>query len=164
VGHEIQGLVLAEPCDARAAEEWGVVPVPLRERMCLVHISHYFTAYWQKVRGVTGLLDVPRDFPAIFPREAVVLNLATALTGDDRPTFALIMTEYHHGLGDQWAAAFVAGRPVPGIRRINDALGAIGVRRARPGCDEFDTVGLGAHREDPDWLLRFDDLADEVGA
>ena len=166
MGHHITALIVPDPFDSDAAKEWDVVAVPLRERLSLFHISHYYTAYWQARRGETALLDVPLDFSGLFPREGVVLSLAAALTRaaqrGEGPTFALVMTDYFGGVGDQWACAFLAGRQVPGITYINQSLRQLGVTRAGE-LDEFDTVGLGQHRASPEYLERYVDLCDELG-
>jgi len=166
VGHGITALIIRDPFDDRAAQEWDAVGVPLGARLRLVHISHYYTAYWQARRGCVAQLDVPPDFPGVFPREGVVVSLATALTGaggrGQAPTFALVMTDYFGGVGDQWACAFVAGRRVPDVRHINGALRALGVQAAGD-ADEFDTVGLGEHRRPPDYLDRYEELCDDLG-
>jgi hypothetical protein len=166
VGHNITALIIAEPYDERAASEWDVVAVPLGGCLRLVHINHYYTAYWQARRGGSAELDVPSEFPPVFPREGVVVSLAAALTragGNSRqPTFALVMTDYFGGVGDQWACAIVAGRRVSEVRDINGALRMFGIQRAA-GIDEFDTVGLADHRRSPDYLDRYADLCDELG-
>ncbi|MFO0681190.1 MAG: hypothetical protein U0234_04020 [Sandaracinus sp.] len=61
---------------------------------------------------------------------------------------AYIETEYFGGVGTQAATAFVRGERVLEHGTVNDALRAIGVRAA-PGLDEWDTVGLAAHRHMP---------------
>ncbi|MEU4420821.1 hypothetical protein AB0F81_09350 [Actinoplanes sp. NPDC024001] len=160
--HSITALIVNSAYDDRAATEWDVSAVALDGGLWLFHLSHYWTAYQQARRGTTGTLDVPSRFPPVFPREAVVTDLAGALTGAEQPTFALVMTDYFGGAGDQWACAYQAGRPVPGADDINSALRVLGVRAAA-GRDEFDTVGLGAHRSPPGYLDRYEDLCDELG-
>jgi hypothetical protein len=166
VGHNITGLILPGPCDRRAVADWDVAEVALGAGLSLVHLTHYYTAYWQARRGETARLDLPEDFPPLFPRERVVLSLAAALTRaadcGQIPTFALVMTEYFGGIGAQWASVFTAGRCIGGVRDINDALRVLGVR-AIGGADEFDTVGLGRHRHAPDRLDRYEDLCDDLG-
>ncbi|MEV0133254.1 hypothetical protein AB0H83_32920 [Dactylosporangium sp. NPDC050688] len=159
MGHSITALIVTGEPDRAAAAEWGVEPVPLGEGRWLVPITHYFTAYRQARLGETEALDVPASFPAVFPREGVVLRLAAALTANP---FALVMTDYSGGTGDQWACVFADGRRVDGIERINAALRELGVER-RGELDEFDTVGLGAHRHPPDGLDRYEALCDELG-
>ncbi|MET7401532.1 hypothetical protein ABZS66_49430 [Dactylosporangium sp. NPDC005572] len=159
MGHHITALIVTGEPDPAAAAGWGVEPVPLGEGRWLVPVTHYFTAYWQARLGETAALDVPASFPVVFPREGVVLRLAAALaTGP----FALVMTDYFGGVGDQWACVFAGGRRVGGVERINAALRELGVER-RGGLDEFDTVGLGAHRHPPEELDRYEALCDELG-
>jgi hypothetical protein len=166
VGHEITALIVREPFDDDAAREWDVVGVPLDRGLRLVHLSHYYTGYWQARRGETRDLDVPVGFPVVFPREAVVASLAAAVTGaasrQQQPTFAVVMTEYFGGVGGQWACAFVAGRRVPEAVTINAALRVLGIH-ATDGVDEFDSIGLGHHRSSPDDLDRYVDLCHELG-
>jgi len=167
MSHCITALIVRDkPFDVLAARDWDVVRVPLGAGLCLVHIDHYYTAYWQKRRGEVAKLDVPPDFSGLFPREGVVLSLAAALTGavdrGEAPTFALVMTDYFGGVGDQWASAYVNGRRIPDVRHVNDALRALGVQ-AIGEADEFDTVGLGKHRSSPDYLERYVALCDELG-
>ncbi|GAA3390505.1 hypothetical protein [Cryptosporangium minutisporangium] len=165
MGHSITALLVPEPYDERAARAWDVVGVPLPAGLRLVHLDHYYSAYWQARRGVTARLDVPPDFPGTFPREGVVAELAAAVAGttpSDELTFALLMTDYFGGIGEQWACAFAAGNRVPSVRDINGVLRVLGVR-AVAGSDEFDTVGLGQHRTSPAYLERYPDLCDELG-
>jgi hypothetical protein len=66
-------------------------------------------------------------------------------------------TEYFGGLGMQGAAVFQDGEPTFGpkwaeIGPINQALQLLGVRVERPARDEFETVGLGRHRNTEGWL------------
>jgi hypothetical protein len=162
VSHNITALILAGPCDPRAVREWDVAEAPLGAGLSLVHLTHYYTAYWQARRAGTGHLDLPPGLPSVFPRERVVLSLAAALTGAADTTFALVMTDYFGGAGSQWACVFTAGQRSGGLRDINDALRALGVRAAGDQ-DEFDTVGLGRHRHTPDRLDRYADLCDDLG-
>ncbi len=166
VGHMITALIVREPFDDDAAREWDVVGVPLDRGLRLVHLSHYYTAYWQARRGESSELDVPVDFPVTFPREGVAAGLAAAVTGaaarQQQPTFAVLMTEYFGGVGGQWACAFVAGRRVPEAVTINGALRVLGIH-ASDGIDEFNSVGLGRHRSSPNDLDRYVNLCDKLG-
>jgi hypothetical protein len=80
--------------------------------------------------------------------------------------FALVLTDYFGGVGDQWACLYDAsGGRDPAVHTINDALRALGVRRGGSGdfVDEFDAVGLGAHRHTPERLEQYEALCDELG-
>jgi len=141
-----------------------VAPVPLPQGLSLVHITHYFSAYWQARLGVTASLPVPADFPVTFPREAVLARLSGELAGNDEAPFGLIMTDYFGGYGDQWAIAVSPALPTPLVTgSVNEVLRALGVV-AVAGKDEFDSVGLGEHSETPDYLDRYQDLCAEIGA
>ena len=59
-----------------------------------------------------------------------------------------IETEYLGGVGYQVATAFEGGVRILECGSVNDALRAIGVRAGR-GRDEWDTLGLAAHRRMP---------------
>ena len=48
------------------------------------------------------------------------------------------------------------------IKRINDALAFFGVIK-KDNLDEFDTVGLSNYRSAPEYLIKYIDLADELG-
>jgi hypothetical protein len=160
--HSITAIITAHPCDAELARRLDLVPVPLAPPLTLFNIDHYYTAYWQATRGCAELLDVPATFPATFPREAIVSQLVAELTGHPLPRFAVIQTEYWGGIGDQWAIA-VTGTHCDSHpdASINDVLRVLGVAR-RGSLDEFDTVGLGAHRYPSTHLERYVALCEEL--
>lgn len=162
MGHSITALVIPGRPDPAALETYDLRAVALAEGLTLLHIDHYYAAYWQKHLGHEGLLPAPGSPPGIFPREAVLARIAAALTGLSAPRFAILQTDYFGGAGSQWAAAFEGERALAGDGTINAALRHLGVAR-RAGLDEFDTVGLGAHRCPPDDLERYVDLCDELG-
>jgi hypothetical protein len=69
---------------------------------------------------------------------------------------AYVETDYFGGAGGQAAAVWRGGtiwmeRRSDGSGPINEALRLLGVRPT-PGEDEFDTLGLGRHRSNEDWL------------
>jgi hypothetical protein len=155
-------IVLTGPFDPAAAREYDLVPVALAPELTMFHVNQYFAAYWQARRAMRDELEVPSDYPTIFPCEGVVRAIVVALTKSTAPTYALIMTDYFGGAGDQWACVFTGTVRWPAVRRINDALRALGVK-ARDDLDEFDTVGLSAHRSTPEYLERYMELCDELG-
>ncbi|WP_458691372.1 hypothetical protein [Nocardia tengchongensis] len=139
------------------------MPVPLLCDLTLLHVTHYYTAYWQARLGISSYLELPSEAPGLFPREGVVTTIATELATRPNSTFAVVLTDYFGGIGEQWGAVSVDGGPVRSVNAINTALRALGIR-ATAGSDEFDTVGLSAHRSTPDYLDRYIDLCDEFGA
>jgi hypothetical protein len=72
-----------------------------------------------------------------------------------RGEIAYIEAEFFGGTGAQVNILFQHGASVAGVavgpREINRALQFLGVA-ASPGRDEFDTVGLGKHRDTEDWV------------
>lgn len=68
--------------------------------------------------------------------------------GKDK-TIAYITTDYFGGAGSQTAIVYINNKKIKGYEHridpdisINTALKTIGVK-AKPGMDEFDTIGLG---------------------
>ncbi len=162
MGHHIVALVIPGVADAGAAAAYDLRPIPLAGGVTLLHVDHYYSAYWQAKLGGEGELEGPEGAPGLFPREAVLVRIAGALTRSARPRFAIVMTDYFGGFGYQWAAAYAGARQLEGDGTINAALRDLGVVR-RAGMDEFDTVGLGDHRWPPDYLRRYSALCDELG-
>lgn len=87
-------------------------------------------------------------------------HVAAIVAEDD---YALIETDYFGGTGDQVAAVYRAGHHSPlftsdrvSSGAINEALKVIGVQTQK-GTDEFDTLGLGAHRDFDDYFERYYD-------
>ncbi|MGC4017225.1 MAG: hypothetical protein QM755_22335 [Luteolibacter sp.] len=71
-------------------------------------------------------------------------------------SIAFVETEYHGGMGAQGATAYRDGECVLKPRTeesgvISEALRLLGVV-AQWGKDEFDTVGLGQHRNNEGWM------------
>jgi hypothetical protein len=163
MSHSICGIVLAGAYDEAAALRYDLRPVPLRHGVTLFHIDHYFSACWQHRLGLEGSLEGPPPGHGLLPRERAVAVLVSEITGEAEPLFALIITEYFGGVGEQDARVYRGRRAAdPSVTRINSALAYLGVVAGR-GMDEFDTVGLGRHRAQPGYLERYAELAEELG-
>ncbi|HEY0604189.1 MAG TPA: hypothetical protein VGD58_14820 [Herpetosiphonaceae bacterium] len=162
MGHAICAVLLKGPFDQRIAERYDLFGIALTPEITMFHIDHYYTACWQKQLGVQGDLEGSVEC-AIFPYEAVLHTLISAITGIEEPVFAVILTDYFGGAGEQWAQVYQGSKLVnPQIRIINQALAQLGVV-ASPGMDEFDTVGLSNYRSQPEYLEKYRDLADTLG-
>jgi hypothetical protein len=162
VGHCITAIILLGPYDRDAAAQFDLAGIDLGQDLTLFHITHYFTAVWQKKLGIEG--DLPGAFPRelLFPTERVSAVLMRRITGRE-PVFALITTDYFGGIGDQWAQLYRGEEAAdPPITAISPALRWLGVQ-ADEGRDEFDTVGLAGIRQAPDSLDRYVELAEELG-
>ena len=162
MGHHITAIVIPGAPVPAALETYDLRPVALAEGLTLLHIDHYYSAYWQARLGLAGELPIVGEVPLVFPREAVLAVIAAAVTGLSAPRFVILQTDYFGGVGSQWAFAYEGADLLPGDGMINAALRQLGVRR-RAGVDEFDTVGLGGHRSPPEDLERYVDLCDELG-
>lgn len=162
MGHAITAVVLRGPYDREAAAGFDLIGISLGHDLTLFHITHYYTAAWQKKLGIEG--DLPGVFPRglIFPTERVSAVLMRRITGRE-PVFAIIATDYFAGMGDQWAQVYRGEEAAdPSITAISPALRWLGVA-ADPGRDEFDTVGLTDIRHTPESLDRYVDLCEELG-
>lgn len=149
--------------DAELAHSVGLRARLVHDDISVFPIDHYFSSYWAARRGSGARLDLPDGLPATFPEEAVLCDLVREVTGTDKPRFAIIQTEYFAGFGDQWAVAFAGEKRLTAEQTsINEALAALGVR-ASASADEFDVIGLGEFRSNPDYLERYVDLCDELG-
>ena len=82
-----------------------------------------------------------------------IQNICTRLSVDGR--LAYVEAEFFGGLGTQaavvWTNGIISGVPMLGPNAIDQALRSIGVI-ATKGVDEFDTLGLGRHRDIEGWL------------
>jgi hypothetical protein len=162
MSHEITALVAAEPIDVDKAARLDLRARLVHEHVTVLPIDYHYSAYWAARRGVPGHLDVPAGLNLIFPREFVLLDLVREITSLVEPRFAIIQTEYFTA-GNQWAVAFRGSTRLTGQdASINDALAVLGVRAAAP-LDEFDTIGLGGYRGNPDYLDAYLELCDELG-
>jgi hypothetical protein len=162
MGHSMCAILLKGAFDGQRAAAYDLFGSALGHDITLFHIDHYYTACWQKQLDVQGSLQAPGAC-AIFPDEAVIAVLMSTITGRPDPLFAVILTDYFGGAGEQWVYVYRGAALVdPQIRSINQALARLGVV-ARPGLDAFDTIGLGSYRSQPEYLDKYRDLADELG-
>jgi hypothetical protein len=147
MGHHIQAIIGAAGVVARAKElglihapialELGFawVPVPAREIDRLAETSDLVKSDWDK-RFM--------HFGSVLPAIVSALSMHGPV--------AYIETDYFGGAGTQVATAFDRGERILPYGMVNDALQAIGVRAARG--DEWDAVGLTAHRRMPDRMRK----------
>lgn len=164
--HAMCALVVAGRVDTPRSESLGLRAGLAHADVTVFPIDHYFSAYWAAVRGNHAQLDLPPGIlteSVTFPGEEVLHDLVREVTPGHAPRFAVIQTEYFAGAGDQWAAAFDGTvRLTPDGATINQALAALGVE-ATDTADEFDVIGLGALRGNPDHLRTYAALCAELG-
>jgi hypothetical protein len=158
MGHHICALAVAEHVDLVRAAAVDLRPSVTYQHLTLLPVDMYYAEYWAGQRDAHASLDLPDDVPAIFPFHSVLLDFVREVTGKDDPRFAIVQTDYFGGAGGQWAVVFRGATRLTGEgTTINQALAALGIR-ARPPLDEFDTIGLEAHRHNPEYLDRYFDL------
>jgi hypothetical protein len=139
MGHNISALIAKAPIDVDAAKRFDL-PVFVRNGFAIVALHPEHCDHW------TAALGLPNDsFSKMLLDCPVTREFAKAL-GMTR--YALIETDYAGGLGTQLAAVYQGSQleMAPTPDGINAALRMIGVTRAASD-DEFDTIGLGRHRD-----------------
>ncbi|MEK7466108.1 MAG: hypothetical protein AAB074_01725 [Planctomycetota bacterium] len=118
---------------------YGVALIPLTDRLLAELEQRFGFAPDAAFKGIPG------SVPAVarWIREA------------SRSEFlAFISADFFGGEGSQWAVGMEGGEVVLGPLESPDAINLILRRlgvRAASGCDEFDTVGLGRHRQTARW-------------
>ena len=172
--HSITAILLKGDYSQEVAKEYELIGIKLDFDLTLFPIDHAFTAYWQAKLNITGHLETMESddtLKIIFPDERVIYELLVKVTGRTKKLrFAIISTDYFGGVGTQIGNAYRGDEMIPlKLDSINEALKALGVKRKRTGflsrsdMDEFDTIGLGNIRSNPDYLDKYDELADELG-
>lgn len=130
--------------------------------LSLFHISHYYSACWQKITNSVGYLPGEKPRNLLFPDEIIIFKIAKDITGIHEPKYAVIATDYFGGIGNQWAIVYKGCKVSDStINCINDALRHLGVK-ATNGKDEFDTVGLDRIRYTPEYLEKYIDISEEL--
>ena len=154
--HDVKALISAGEALLKAVNDMAsAVICPLPQGLSLLPITDELTAEL-KAQTVCGISLPDMPLIAVFPE----LH-ALALQISEMAPIAYISTEYFGGDGGQDAIAWSSRNSVfvPASNGYNDewpnssisqALRAIGVV-ASAGKDEFDTIGLGNHRETHRW-------------
>lgn len=157
--HIIQAVVLKGPYKQEEALKYDLRGVDVGFDLSLFFIDNYYTAYWQKKLGKTGFLETNGPNP----HERVIFDLMKMISKEQDVDYAIIQTAYVGGMGDQYANLYRNDQNVdPTIDTINAALEKLGVQK-RGDDDEFDTIGLGKYRRNPDYLDKYEGLLDELG-
>lgn len=163
MGHSITALVVKNVINNEAITKFDLVKVDIGFNLSLFYFDHYYTACWQYKTKTDGYLDFKSPKGLIIPNEEVVTKIACSLTEDPNAIYAILATDYFGGIGEQWAQVFAGNRTCEaGENSIDAALKYLGVE-SQPGKDEFDSVGLGIRRSNPEYLEKYVDLADELG-
>ena len=158
--HNICAIVIEGPYDVARAASLDLRPTLTHGALTVLPIDHYWSAVQGALRGRSEQLDMPNR--RLLPGDAVIADIVRELTGAPEPRFAIIWTEYFGGAGDQAASAFAGERRLTTGTTINEALRALDVVRAGE-LDEFDTIGLGGFRSNPEYLEAYIERAEALG-
>jgi hypothetical protein len=162
MGHFITAILLKGDYDYELASVYDLQGIGLGYGITMFHITPYFTAYWQAMLKCEGYLPVPETKYLQIPDEIVIAELMKLICNKEQPEYALIATNYFGGFGYQAAYVFQGKKLASeAVSDINQALRFMGIN-ARPGLDEFDTMGLSNHRSPSEHLRRYADLVDEM--
>ena len=139
MGHHISAVICKLPVDIDQAAKLDL-PVFSQDGFAIIAMNCTHSDLWAEKLGVGHVAYSDM----IFDR-AITLKFASMLGIE---TFALIETDYFGGFGEQFATVYERDKRVFDVTSdgINQALRLVGVERA-PGLDEFDTIGLGKHRD-----------------
>jgi len=162
--HAISAVILKGEYNKEEAEKYDLLGVELGFNLTMFFIDIFFTACWQKKLGTLGVLETncPKT-TFLYPREMVIYELMKRISESEQVEYAIILTDYFGGAGEQFANVYQGDKNVDlEINRISKALKYLGVKNKSPH-DEFDTVGLGKYRSNPNYLDKYGDLADELG-
>ncbi len=164
MGHHITAIVLKGDYDKPLAETFDLHGISLGFDLHMFFIDHYYSAYWQAKLGVTEELAFAKGADRlIYPNEAALVELLQIISCSRFVTFAIIVTDYFGGMGDQFAQVYQNTALVsPHLNAISPALEWLGVKPVQ-NLDAFDTVGLSNYRSNPEYLDKYYDLADELG-
>lgn len=161
MGHHITALILKGNYNKEIAHTYDLAGKDIGFNLTLFHIDHYYSAYWQYKFELKEYLKTAKTDYTIFPTEIALAELMKKVSTTANFEFAIISTDYFGGMGQQFASVYENETLVSeSITKINQALAHLGVRR-KNGLDEFDTVGLGDIRSQPDILDKYYDLCEE---
>lgn len=165
MGHNITAIILKGEFDKALAKDFGLIEKNLGFGLNLFHIDGWYSAYWQhllKTDGELEITNINKDWFMIIPSERALAKIMKRISKQNKPVFAIILTDYFGGVGFQWANVFCCSTNADrNIETINQALRYLGVK-AKTGSDEFETIGLEKIRVQPEYLEKYRDLYDEL--
>jgi hypothetical protein len=146
VSYTLQAVIGRNPSLPEAST--GLAAIKLSEDLWMVPLS-------TEVRDRHGIPLLPFDEGDSDEVPDSLRSLCRQLS--QQCMVAYVEAAFFGGVGSQASAIFKDGTgigpPVTADHAINQALKLLGVT-ARTGHDEFDTVGLGRHRNTDDWLIK----------
>jgi hypothetical protein len=150
MGHHISAVLLSGPFDDQRAPSLDLRPIRLTPTLTLFPLDYRYVDFWSEKLGIAGFVS---GRPLLNAKVIHHMVKCLALS----PLFAVIETDYL-GVGSQAAAVYrgdveimrpestAIGPVEKSSAPINKALRQLGIVAHR-GRDEFDSVGLGRHRD-----------------
>lgn len=160
MSHIIEAIILKGEFNKEEAEKYDLIGVGLDFDLTMFFIDADFTAYWQEKLNVSGFLETNNQYP----NKRVIYELMKRIGTNEQIEYATICTAYVGGMGEQFANVYKNDQNVDlSINTISDALKYLGVIKG-DHYDEFDAIGLGRYRSNPEYLNKYNDLAVEYSA
>ena len=156
MSHIIHAVILKGPYLTDLAEKYDLIGVDLNFGLTMFFIDDDYLAYWEKKLNKSGYLESSCEAK----NKKVIYELMKQIGLTDPVEYAVIATGYVGGMGDQFANVYrneVNADLL--IRTISAALNHLGVVKG-DHVDEFDTVGLGRYRSNPDYLDKYRHMLD----
>ncbi|MDX2007957.1 MAG: hypothetical protein SFU83_22170 [Meiothermus sp.] len=166
MAHHISGAIFNGTLEPSILERFDLSWQALPQGFYLLYFSGCYCEHWAAHLGLGGELELPPGIPPkdhyLLPHDRVIAHILREVSGQAEPLYALLVTDYFGGLGEQYAALYQGEqlRPLEDTW-INTALRALGVQR-EADSDEFDTVHLGNFRSLPEALSFYRDGEEEA--
>ena len=163
MGHSINAIILKGEYDKEEAKKYDLIEVKLDFNLSMFFINGFYTACWQKKLNTNGFLETNFKGTTWYPKEKVIYKLMKQISKSKEVEFAIILTDYFGGVGQQYADVYKEEKNIDlEINTISKALRYLGVEKGNHH-DEFDAVGLANYRSNPDYLDKYIEIADELG-
>lgn len=161
--HNICSILLKGSFNQEIAQEYDLLGIPLGFELTPFPIDVNFTTYWQHKLNCQGTLETNCPQIPWFPNEMAIYELMKRITNRDLIQYGIILTDYFGGKGSQYANAFQNEKNLDTkLDTISKVLRQLGVQKGG-FFDEFDALGLGELRSNPDYLEKYRDLCEDLG-
>lgn len=161
--HAICSILLKGSFDQQLAQEYDLLGIPLGFELTLFPIDVNFTTYWQYKLNCQDSLETNCPQIPWYPNEMVIYELMKRITNRDLIEYGIILTDYFGGMGSQYANVFQNEKNLDlQLDTISKVLKQLGVKKGG-SFDEFEALGLGKLRSNPDYLEKYRDLCENLG-
>lgn len=158
MSHIIEAVILKGEYEREKAKIYDLIEEELDFDLTMFFIDTDYTTYWQEKLNISGFLETNNPYP----NRRVTYELMRIISKSEQIEYAVISTAYTGGIGEQFANVYRNDQNVDlAINSISDALRYLGVQKG-DHYDEFDAVGLGKFRSNPEYLNKYKDLADAL--